>query len=259
MTDAVPIALDGYVVYARADDVGIGQVIAAGIDYEPHVVPAFLEHLREGGCVLDIGANIGYFAMLAAHRVGPAGRVIAVEPVDKNVQLLCRAIVHNGFTNVEILPFAASDQPGILAVETHALTSNAEMHSGAARDQAGGFAIAKPLDPWLASLARLDVVKIDVEGFEPLALRGMDAALRRHRPAIFSEFHPQALRRNGRVEPEAYLARLFEHSPVLQVLGRDGSRRRWRSADEVMHDWQQSNEAVGMDGLMHLDLLSQPE
>jgi len=65
---------------------------------------------------LDVGANVGTIAFLAASIVGKAGRVIAVEPNPYNLQLLYRGITHNGFTNIEVLPYAASSARKIFSL-----------------------------------------------------------------------------------------------------------------------------------------------
>lgn len=61
------VRMDGYCMYAQPRDRDIGHALAKGGAYEPHVTAAVRHELREGGVFLDVGANIGYFSMLAAH------------------------------------------------------------------------------------------------------------------------------------------------------------------------------------------------
>ena len=82
------IERDGYVLYAYDSDLHIGAPLIAGHAHEPHVERAMRERLRKGDVMLDIGANVGSLALLAAALVGTAGRVIAVEPLARNRQHL---------------------------------------------------------------------------------------------------------------------------------------------------------------------------
>ncbi len=92
------IKLDGYSLFVRSSDRDIGSAIAKGVSYEPHVSALLRRELARGDTFLDVGANIGYFTMMAANLVGPSGKVVAVEPMDKNLQLLYLGIEKNGFS-----------------------------------------------------------------------------------------------------------------------------------------------------------------
>lgn len=248
---------DGFRLFVAAGDTDIGGPVRAGT-FEPEVEAAFRNAVRPGATVVDVGANIGFYTMLAAHLVGPAGHVVAVEPVDKNLQLVQLSLVANGFRHVEVWPFAASDVVEIVRVETHDRTSNAQVQRGPAARPGDRYAPARPLDPFLAGLDRLDVLKIDVEGFEPRALAGMAAALARFQPTIISEFHPQALEQNAGVAPAAYAATLLAMAPDVVVLQRDAPPTICRTPDEVITAWRAANARLGFDGALHLDLLVVP-
>ncbi len=220
--------------------------------YAPHVCRAIETHLRPGAVMLDIGANVGILSLIGARRVGPSGRVVAVEPLDKNVQLLCQSACHNGLANVEVWPVAASDRSRLVAMSTHESTSNAEVSLTRRGDEAL-LAQAVPLDPWLAAFGRLDLVKIDVEGHEPLALAGMLGALRRFRPTLVSEFHPTALRANAQVEPAKYLALLFGLWQHVLVIAPDREPQPCSNGSEVLAIWSRAAAERGQG--IHLDLL----
>ncbi len=77
---------------------------------------AIRELLREGQTFVDVGANVGCISFLAARIVGPRGLVVAVEPNPDNLQLLYAGIVLNGFGNVRVLPYAASNRREVFSL-----------------------------------------------------------------------------------------------------------------------------------------------
>jgi len=256
--DTTPFAveIDDFKVFVRRSDRDIGLAIASKLGYEPNVVSPFRELVTAGMRVLDIGANIGFYTMLAARLVGPQGKVFAIEPADKNVQLICAGATANHFDNIEIFPLAAGSRNEIVGVQTHANTSNCELHDIAEHGPAlAGYAIVRKLDDLLSTVDRIDVVKIDVEGFEPRAFQGMTQLLSRSRPAIFTEFHPQALLRNSGTEAREYARTLFALGNDVVSLDRDGSQYRCESPEHVLERWESANERAGLPGSLHLDLL----
>lgn len=107
----------GFCIYADPSEPFIGRGISAG-NYEPEVEAIFRKYVRPRMTVLDIGANVGFFTMLAASLVGPEGRVVAFEPNSNNVRMLEASRRANNFENVQVHCLAASDAPGILAFNT---------------------------------------------------------------------------------------------------------------------------------------------
>lgn len=252
------VELDGIVYYFDAGDVAIGGPIGAGAPHDPHVAGLLRERLRPGDVMLDIGANIGGIALQAARCVGPRGRVIAVEPLPRNCELLARAAQANDLGHLEIIRAAAARQEGTLELLTHPSTSNTATPAAAGerlRGEGGQVLRARAvvLDEVL-DLPRLDAVKIDVEGMEPHALRGLERHLRRHRPLLVSEFHPLAMHVASGVEPLAYLQWLLDIYPAITVLHRDGRRERCADAATVMATWERANAAAGLPGTLHLDI-----
>lgn len=251
--------LEGYTMFVRVDDRDIGGAIAAGGNYEPHVAAVIHENLQTGDYFLDVGANVGFFTLFAASRVGPSGKVFAVEPMDKNLQLLYASTAKNKFTNIEVFPFAASSDKAILPIVTDAGTSNALVQTVASTKQIATYAAARTLDSMTSELGRLDLMKIDVEGHEVSALQGFTNGLARLQPQIVTEFHPKSLRENSGVDPNTYLKMLFEYGGgVLKVLTSPTKRIECRTPSEVMEQWESADIRMRTNGLMHLDLFVQP-
>ena len=250
------VDLDGVKLFPWQGDTLIGDHVSADGAYEPNVLPLFLDSLAAGDHVLDVGANVGIFSLQAAYRVGPTGHVYAIEPVPTNVRSLCAGIHGNGFGNVSLMPVAASDRASVVAVLRHADSSNGivDFNAGVSGDL--DFVPTQRLDFLLHGIPRLDVVKIDIEGHEPMAWHGLKALVLQHRPRIFSEFSPVAIRNHCRVEPESYLDELFAvATQPIEVLARDGRRIRCKDTASVMQEWKLANKAMGMNGELHLDLL----
>ena len=128
--------------------------------------------------VLDIGANVGYYTALLADRVGPAGHVTAFEPEPGNHAVLRRTIAVNGFPNVEAVQGAVSQSSG----ESFLFLSELNQGDHRLYATAGRRRIAVPIlaiDSFLPPETLIDFVKMDIQGSEGLALRGMLQTLRR--------------------------------------------------------------------------------
>jgi FkbM family methyltransferase len=169
----------------------------------------------------------------------------------------------NGFGQIEIIAAAAADRGGELALRTHPTTSNSSTPAAAGErlNVAGGRVVQVPvvvLDDAFPALDRLDLVKIDVEGMEPLALRGLERTLTRHRPILLSEFHPWAIERATGSEAIDYLRWLRQLYPAITILHRDGTRECHDEPEAVMQSWRDANSKAGLDGRLHLDLMLEP-
>jgi FkbM family methyltransferase len=143
----------------------------------------------------DIGANLGFFTVLAARLVGPAGRVIAFEPHPDNAERLRRNVELNGFANVTIVRKVVSDTSGRQLLDA-ASTATASVTTSAGASSEAIDVPAISIDDFLASQPTLapKLVKIDVEGHEEETLRGMATTLTLHRPLIVCELHAAAPR-----------------------------------------------------------------
>ncbi|HEX6999619.1 MAG TPA: FkbM family methyltransferase [Gammaproteobacteria bacterium] len=150
-----------------------------------------------GATVIDVGANIGYNAIYAAHRTGPSGRVIAVEPAPDNVAVLERNVAASGLANVRIEPVAAGRAAGMRELYLRGAVS-------AVNSLFPDSCYGSVSDVIRVPVARLDdladeaaLVKIDVEGAELEVLEGMPRLLRQPRVALVVEWHPGLQARAG--------------------------------------------------------------
>ncbi|HOX72096.1 FkbM family methyltransferase [Dokdonella sp.] len=257
--EPVEISMHGYSIFVRASDRDIGGAIAKGVDYESHVSALLRRELRSGDTFLDVGANIGFFTMMAAHLVGPHGRVLAVEPMDKNLQLVYLGIEANGYDNVDVFPFGASDQSSLVPIVTDPNTSNALVQSAPSKKRPSCFAPTRTLDWMCAGLNRLDFVKMDIEGHEIFAWRGAKDLFSRFKPKITTEFHPLAMRENAGIDCRDYVDLMFAYCPEIKVIVSSDQIVGCSTFDEVMHHWNLNDQRHGGRGSSHLDLFLSPE
>ncbi|HEX3952311.1 MAG TPA: FkbM family methyltransferase, partial [Stellaceae bacterium] len=168
--------------------------------------------LRPGMAFVDIGANIGWYSVLAAKIVGPAGVVYSFEPRPDTCSYLRRSISENKFAQVHIRQMALADKPGTLPVATYIsaqspggtwlLTSEALQTAFQAGFQRFDVEVARLDD---LPIERCDLLKIDIEGAEYLALQGARQTLARFKPIIISEINPVALPSVSEISVADYL------------------------------------------------------
>ncbi len=160
---------------------------------------AMLSLLRPGDVVIDGGANIGLFTLMAAGRVGGDGHVVACEPSPTTMALLRENVAFNGYGWVDLREVALAERPGRLQMRVFGAGSG---HSSfAPEDSASGSEVeveVATLDEVAGDLLdRTSLVKLDVEGAELLALKGAPRLLERARPDFIVELEPEHLERQG--------------------------------------------------------------
>jgi FkbM family methyltransferase len=164
--------------------------------WEPDATAAVLPYLREGSTVIDVGANVGYFSLLASVAVGASGSVHAVEALPSTVELLTRNIELNQASNVTVHSVAASDHDGEVEVFRAAdrFLGSSSTRKG---EHAEGRVRCLRLDDLFARVdgGDVSVLKIDVEGDEAAVLRGAARLLEtmRARTAALVELSPDEL------------------------------------------------------------------
>jgi FkbM family methyltransferase len=149
------------------------------------------DFLKPEMVVLDVGANIGEYTLFAAKRVA-SGRVLSFEPVPSIRKELEENILLNHFQNITVLSYGLSDQPGQFPIFMMGEDENegqATFFSDAGSTQNSVLADLKVLDTeWPTfQLARLDFIKMDIEGSELMALRGSVNTIIQFRPLIVLE------------------------------------------------------------------------
>ncbi|MFD7055563.1 FkbM family methyltransferase [Streptomyces mirabilis] len=183
--------------------------------WEPHLTAWMSSRLAPGDLVVDAGAHTGYFSLLASRLVGPAGRVVAIEPSPAFHQTLTANITTNGFGNVRTINAAVSDTPGRLTFYLERATNLGGTTSVRPRTVEASFeADAAPLPALLTEeeLTAARLIKIDVEGGEAAAVRGLTPVLNglRDDVELVVEVTPRTLAKQGRSVDDV-LGPLLDH------------------------------------------------
>jgi FkbM family methyltransferase len=180
----------------------LGAALIRTGEYESEMSERILAHLRPGMTFVDVGANEGYFTVLASSAVGAGGRVVAIEPQRRAVEVLRANLALNGCVNVEVVEAAVGDVTGSLVL--HLMPSTNSGATSAVRPVRYPVRTAKVaqtrIDDLLTSLKILsvDAMKIDVEGYELHVINGARESLRSGSVACaLVELHPRQLRALG--------------------------------------------------------------
>jgi len=182
------------------------KTFESGLIYEPGVSSYIMKNLKLGETFMDIGANNGYYTVLAADLVGPNGKIISIEPNPNAFRRLMHNVRVNNLSNVVILNVALSDHDG-----NAMLYLNKESEDGLAsliksdQVQSLGEVELKRFDHLFMD-EKISIVKMDVEGSEINIIKGMENYLKSHKEVkIEMEWNPSYRNEND----FDYLSRLF--------------------------------------------------
>lgn len=177
----------------------VGLVYVFREDYEPSVREAVDAWVSDGSVVFDIGANIGLWTLRMAERAGSAGRVHAFEPVPPTARNLRENVRLSQASTVEVHELALADQPGTLSIHVPpGAAGRASLAPESDADEAFDVPVGTLDDMWEAvGMPKVTFVKVDIEGAEPLMLRGARRFFSTQRPAVACEINGVKLRRLG--------------------------------------------------------------
>jgi len=189
--------------------------------HEKATTDLFKKVLKEGNVFVDLGANIGYFSLLAAKLVGPSGKVFSFEPEPKNYSYLKKNIDLNGYKQISAFQKAVSDKNGktvLYVCDYDSGHHTINKYDGVKNYSSGRSTNERPIEIETMTLDgffegredSINVIKMDVEGAEYLALTGMDNILKKNRHLkMFVEFFPLLIKGMGS-SPEEFLRKLFK-------------------------------------------------
>jgi FkbM family methyltransferase len=275
------LTLDDFELFVQEYDWDIGENLIETKQYEPHVTGFLKEHLQEGMTFVDIGANVGFFTLTAATKVGKSGKVIAVECNPRNCELIYMSLHRNGFDHVMVYPFALGETQKLMrlswgfsngfvtelandAEETFivpAVTLDPSLPNETQVDIVKMDAFIVPavtLDSLLKNETRVDIVKMDIEGSEAKAWQGMQETIAKHHPVFLMEFFPTLLERVSGVQADQFLETIFACGYTAAVLRRDQEMVTALSTSEVITEWEKERDQIGDVARTYLDLVFQP-
>jgi FkbM family methyltransferase len=154
--------------------------------YEYEKQKVFIKRVKPGDVVFDIGANVGFYTLLASVLVGNEGKVIAFEPLPRNLVYLNRHMKMNHCPNVTIYQYAVSDNTGEACFNASSNPSMGHLSEGG---EIKVKTVALDELILLRDISPPEVLKIDVEGAEDRVLKGAEHTINRHKPIIFLSTH----------------------------------------------------------------------
>jgi len=211
--------------------------------YEPCETQFFLKNVKPGQVVLDIGANIGYYTLIFARQVGNTGHVYAFEPDPVPFSLLEKNIHLNGYTNVTAINAAVTDLSGTIRLYLSS-GGHADNRTYPTTGQRKHIEIgALRMDDYFSNIGHhVDFVKLDIQGSEYRAIKGMKSLIEENRALqIVTEFWPCGLEEAG-VRADDFVALLTSFGFSLYELRDDEANSIVeRDPKSVVRQWKNSN------------------
>lgn len=214
-------------------------------NYQPALTAFLRQHAPPGGTCLDVGANLGYFALMLAHHVGAAGRVVAVEANPALAQRITADAARNGFAHLTVIQQPVHVRAAPVTFYISAAPGKSSLHAGHVADPVQTLTLTATTIDAIAGAenwSRLDVVKLDIEGNDCNALLGARDTLTRFRPVVAFEYW--------------YSTPAAVAGPTFALLGDLGYRVTCLLPDgrTLPFDWQ-----APLPGKHHVDLAAVPE
>jgi len=209
-------------LYVDLHDEGISRDLLLYRQREVETTKAFKSYLELGQTVIDIGSNIGYYVLMEAAKVSSRGRVYAIEASPHNVEILRKNVEFNRYKNIVDIEFAAiSDKSGTAKLH---ITNRSNLHTLTRVPEMDKYVKFKnvfdipafTLDDFIKykgiEARSIDVIRMDIEGHEVNALKGMSKTLKKAGSLIlFIEIHPKLIKQNPDYTYESFLRELNSH------------------------------------------------
>ena len=244
------IACQGCKVYIDPRDVGIVPFLLSDGVYERRTTELFKSLLKPGMVVLDIGANFGYYGLIAARFVGNTGKVYAFEPEPKNFRLLVNNVKLNALANVIPLQIALSNENGKASLFLN--KTNLGAHSICQRNVTAVGDVVEvettTLDNFVQrkmETQRVDLIIMDVQGAEGLVIAGADQTLRRNDVKILMELWPYGLRNVG-TDPRDLIRKLYGYGFAITVIAEPGAPADLLELAEILENGPNRETAVNL-------------
>jgi FkbM family methyltransferase len=216
--------------------------------YEPFETGIFKREIRPGNTVLDIGANIGYYTLIAARLVGPRGKVYAFEPDPTNFRILQKNVETNGYTNVVLVNKAVSNKNGKIRLYLnpanrgdHRVYDSKDGRPSLEIEVIALDRFFKPLDK------KIHFIKMDIQGAEASAFEGMKGLIRGNKGLkLVTEFSPASLKLAGS-RPESYLKSLKSMGfSLLEISEKKKSIQPVKPAQLLKRPWGGSEDYTNL-------------
>jgi len=241
------VNINGYKMKLIPNDEGISRELLIFKSHEPIVTYLVKQEIKEGMTCIDIGCNIGYYALLESKLVGEKGHVIAFEPSPMNFKCFNDNVSLNNFTNVKAYNNAIGDENTKKKFLVASRSNSSRMIDVYSKSNEGSI-ITIPLvtlDKFVFehSLQSIDFIRMDIEGYEYNAYMGMTNVINRFKPSLLIEFHPQ------------YMG-IEKTTEFLKKLKEDGYESKYFSHRKVDQPWianlKKHVEIIGINGVIEM-------
>jgi FkbM family methyltransferase len=174
----------------------IGLLLGVGLGFEEAETDILCQYARPASHAVDVGANIGLFAVALARAVGPTGRVLAIEPLASNVERLIENAALNQLTNIDFIRAAAGDAEGQITLNLASDPAYGSTTQVVDKRATGGMTSVRSTQVdsvWqMHGRPPVSAMKIDVEGGEEAVLHGATQLIKTCRPALLVEANSPA-------------------------------------------------------------------
>ncbi len=227
------IMVQGHLMWLDEKDV---LELATNEFYEPTETALLKKELKKGEIFVDIGANIGYYTLIAARLVGPRGKVYAFEPDPVNFRLLEKNIEQNGYLNVVLVNRAVSDntRSALLYLNKTNMGDHRIYNPGEYRDRIPIRTVS--LDDYFKKLdKRVHFIKMDIQGAEAKALKGIRSLVKANRRIkMVVEFCGKNLKKCGS-DPKQFLSALQKMGFKISEISKSGKSIRSVTASYLLN------------------------
>jgi FkbM family methyltransferase len=212
--------LDGFRMWLNPADAGVSKEILGSGGYEEFELALFRKECKPGMVLMDVGGNIGYYSLAACAQTHDDAKIFAFEPEPQVGAALRDNLALNGFRSVTMIDRALADKRGVLRLNVD--QANTGKHSLVQSDGPNVRQIeiqTLTMDEFVSEqgIAKVDLIKIDVEGAEGLVLVGARETIRRFAPVIFMEYTPDWLARAG-TDTRALFADLAAQGYLIDLI-----------------------------------------
>ena len=232
------------------------HTLASFGSYEPYVSSHMFTRLSDVRVFVDVGANLGLFALPAAKKIAPAGHVYAFEASYRNANLLQQNAWRNSLKNVTVYPIGLSDSNGCAYTINSNNTSNNTLFEGGNQGENVELTPVVRLDSFWDAKIKIDMIKIDIEGYEYKFLEGAMQTIAKYHPAIYLEYSDLFQRTGSGVPGTFKLSKLIAFGYSFDILHRARPPEEVAgSTSEVIERIEKAlADHVQSDGGSHLDL-----
>ncbi len=206
---------DGLTMYLNPTDRIVSYLIFTNKEWEPYETFILKSFLKENSVFIDIGSNLGYYTLLAGS-IAKNGQVFSFEPDTQNFELLEKNIMANNLTNIQTYPYAVSNENAFVDIFSGGANKGNvrlfkdDLEGYMEEHQSNKLVKCVTLDEILDDSSNPDIIKMDIQGGEMLALQGMKKIINNtNELVLFTEFWPEAITLN-KESPSEFLQLLHD-------------------------------------------------